>query len=95
MLSKYELIKMSIKSVNVEMSESRIMDALRGQDLSIDVIEGKVKEAAESLKDKGRDYGYDKCWMFVTFANGDTHKVRMDITYDEDSLIEYLYYYIK
>ncbi len=91
-MNHLDLVRMSIKNITVEMTESRKIRTLLGgnnKTVSVSELETMIIEAASLAPIKGN--GYDKVFMILHFVNGESHKLRMDLNTSHNNLVSYIH----
>ena len=90
-MNHLDLVRMSIKNITVEMTESRRLETLLGGDnktVSITELEGMIIQASVTAPEQGT--GYDKIFMVLHFLNGESIKFRMEMTTTHNNLVSYI-----
>lgn len=91
-MNHLDLVRMSLKNITVEMTESRSLRTVLGgnnKTVSLTRLEGMIIEAASLAPIKGN--GYDKVFMVLHFVNGESHKLRMDLNTNHNNLVSYIH----
>ncbi len=86
-MNQTDLVRMSIKNITVETTESPTLDTLLGGDnktVSLAELEPMIIQAAVNAPSTG---GYDKVFMILNFINGESRKFRMDLTTENNDLV--------
>lgn len=91
-MNHLDLVRMSIKTVTVEMTESSRLSTLMGgacnKTVALEELEPMITNAAAWAPAKGA--GYDKVFMVLHFVNGESQKFRMELTTTRNDLVAYI-----
>lgn len=86
------LIKISIKSITVEWSESNTLESLESKPVSLDVFNSLVDVVASKFDED--DLSYKKTKVAVTFVDGTVGVYRLDVNYKARSIVDVVEHYV-